>query len=223
MNKFSFIKKLHLHLFLESSLPSHSLHNLYSLEELIITECPKLQSCPIKYLPSELRRLTIENCMELTSVVGLQSLNSLEVLVLRNCPVQKFSQNKHLPSSLHSLTVTDCKSLRSLPLLHCHNSQLGQEKPQQSMLQNVHVSGCWKLIVLAGMQNLKLLKSLELKRCPFLEIRPDECLPCRPTHVEIIDCPKLREWCEGHQFECTLVYFLYLKAFIPSATCWVIM
>ena len=214
VHKFSIRKKLHLQLLWESSLPSNGLHNLYSLEELVIMKCPKLQCCSTEHLPPQLRKLTVENCRELTTIVDLQSLKSLEVLVIRNCPVQ-FAPDEHLPSSLHSLTVTDCKNLQFFPLVDSHELQFGQDKSLQLMLQNVHISSCGKLKEVAGLQYLTSLKSLELKKCPLLQIIPDERLLSRPQHVEVTDCPRLREWCKRHQFH----YSQVLSVLHPKNLC----
>lgn len=78
------------------------LHNFRILEELLVSDCPKLES--------------IECCSTSTYepyyVEGLQSLSALKSMVLSSCPELHFSASEQLPPSLQSLTILRCPTLR---------------------------------------------------------------------------------------------------------------
>jgi len=171
------------------------LQNLNSLEELVITNCPELRFSQSDHLPSSLHTLRVTDCKSLRFLPQLhQSMSAFQMLKLSNC-----SRHANLcgPSD-----VGDCPeyvpSLDKQLRLSCLSSNL----------QNVHISHCGKLSALAGLQYLISLERLEIKRCPRLQINPDEFLPCRPQHVEITDCPRLRGWCKKYQLRYTQVLFL---------------
>ncbi|KAI8546028.1 hypothetical protein RHMOL_Rhmol07G0083900 [Rhododendron molle] len=92
------------------------LHNLRSLQELIIGACPCIISFPKTGLPSTLRTLSIESCDALRSLPELMMLNSLEELKVGRCPSLTClsSSRTGLPCNLKKLHISGCAKLESV-------------------------------------------------------------------------------------------------------------
>ncbi|KAG6530826.1 putative disease resistance RPP13-like protein 1 [Zingiber officinale] len=78
------------------------LHNFRILEELVVSDCPKLVSI----------ECSSTSTYEPYYVEGLQSLSALKCMVLSGCPELHFSASEQLPASLQSLTISRCPTLR---------------------------------------------------------------------------------------------------------------
>ncbi|KAF7112356.1 hypothetical protein RHSIM_RhsimUnG0237500 [Rhododendron simsii] len=92
------------------------LHNLTSLQELIIDTCPCIISFPKTGLPSTLRTLRIESCDSLRSLPELMMLNSLEELEVWSCPSLTYlsSSRTGLPCNLKKIYIWECAKLESV-------------------------------------------------------------------------------------------------------------
>ncbi|KAG5539268.1 hypothetical protein RHGRI_019731 [Rhododendron griersonianum] len=92
------------------------LHNLRSLQELIIYTCPCIISFPKTGLPSTLRTLRIESCDALRSLPELMMLNSLEKLEVMWCPLLTYlsSSRTGLPCNLKKMYIEGCAKLESV-------------------------------------------------------------------------------------------------------------
>jgi len=153
--------------------------DLNSLKELVITNCPKLQLSPYDPLPSSLHtvevngwkslrslalqnvsyleKLIIQNCRDLTSVVGVQNLNSLKELIITNCPELQFGQDESLPSKLQDVHISDCwklmlvtglknlTSLKSLVLERCPLLQISPDECLPCTPWHVKIRNCPRL------------------------------------------------------------------------------
>ncbi|KAG5539279.1 hypothetical protein RHGRI_019741 [Rhododendron griersonianum] len=92
------------------------LHNLRSLQELIIYACPCLISFPKTGLPSTLRTLSIKSCDTLRSLPELMMLNSLEELKVWSCPSLTYlsSSRTGLPRNLKKMYIEGCEKLETV-------------------------------------------------------------------------------------------------------------
>ncbi|KAG5539258.1 hypothetical protein RHGRI_019721 [Rhododendron griersonianum] len=92
------------------------LHNLRSLQGLIIGKCPCLISFPKTGLPSTLRTLRIKYCDALRSLPELMMLNSLEELWVGNCPSLTYlsSSRTGLPRNLKKMYIRGCAKLETV-------------------------------------------------------------------------------------------------------------
>ncbi|KAI8545966.1 hypothetical protein RHMOL_Rhmol07G0078900 [Rhododendron molle] len=92
------------------------LHNLRSLQELIIGACPCIISFPKTGLPSTLRTLRIDSCDTLQSLPELMMLNSLEELEVLRCPSLTYlsSSRTGLPCNLRKMHIVGCAKLESV-------------------------------------------------------------------------------------------------------------
>jgi len=151
-----------------------------TVQTLEVRLSEKLKSLYLHQNVSSLRQLLIANCIDLTSVVGMQN-TSLKELVITYCPKLQLSPIEYLPSSLQSLEVNGCESLRSLPL-HLNLSSLAK----------LHINDCLNLMSIVGIQNLNSLKELVIKDCPELQLSPNEYLPWSLHSLNVSDCKSLR-------------------------------
>ncbi|KAI8546018.1 hypothetical protein RHMOL_Rhmol07G0083000 [Rhododendron molle] len=92
------------------------LHNLRSLQKLIIGACPCIISFPKTGLPSTLRTLCIDSCDTLQSLPELMMLNSLEELEVSSCPSLTClsSSRTGLPCNLRKMHIVGCAKLESV-------------------------------------------------------------------------------------------------------------
>ncbi|KAG5564310.1 hypothetical protein RHGRI_000493 [Rhododendron griersonianum] len=140
--------------------------DLKSLQELSISQCPRLISFPV--VPSTLKELRIDHCNGLVSLPELMLLNNLEKLNLSSCPsLTHLSSGSGLLSALRELTVGNCAELKSLiakegikincPSLEC-----------VEILEGFSISTCEKLKPLPNRayKNLTSVEELELYGYP---------------------------------------------------------
>jgi len=150
-----------------------------TVQTLEVCSSKSLKSLPLSPNLSSLQQLIIQNCRELTSVVGIQNLNSLKELVIKDCPALQLSPNEYLPCSLQSLNVSDCKSLRSLPLLH----------HKMSAFDMLKLSNCSSLTDVCGLSDVPSLRYVIIWDCPEVLLSSEERLR--------ITCPPQLELATG--------------------------
>ncbi|KAF7138280.1 hypothetical protein RHSIM_Rhsim07G0110200 [Rhododendron simsii] len=152
------------------------LHNLKSLRELIINNCPCLISFPKTGLPSTLRTLRIGKCVALQSLPRLMMLNCLEKLQVWKCPSLTYlsCSRTGLPPSLKQLDIWHCENLKSLIAevgmkINCpslESVEIWQCKSLKSLpdvMQNDYNGGC-----------LRSLSKLWISGCDNVESIPEE-------------------------------------------------
>ena len=88
------------------AVPAKRTGNLPSLEELIISKCPKLATFPEEKLPSSLKKLRISACANLVSLPKrLNELPILQHLGIDFCYGLRSLPDEGLPASLRSLYI----------------------------------------------------------------------------------------------------------------------
>ncbi|XP_015622262.1 putative disease resistance protein RGA3 isoform X2 [Oryza sativa Japonica Group] len=183
-------------------LPLHirSLLNLQHLQLVGISNIRRLDHASFRYNKSNstwqpdalfpsLESLELENLCNLEDLCGLQNsdCSKLQSLTVRNC-----SKLSRIPcfTSLRNLVIS--KSVVKIIQFSLGN--------MPSNLQTIDIRDCFHLSTLVGLQNLSCLMSLYISHCPQLLILPSENMPCKPCHAFVADCPKLKQWCEKHEF-----------------------
>lgn len=139
----------------------HSL--LPSLIRLSLSNCPELQSFPIRGL--ELKAFSVTNCIQLIrnrKQWDLQSLHSLSSFTIAMCDeVESFPEEMLLPSSLTTLEIRHLSNLKSLD----HK----------------------------GLQQLTSLQCLTIFDCCRLESLPEGGLPFSRSTLKVFSCPLLEK------------------------------
>ncbi|KAG2396563.1 hypothetical protein LR48_Vigan02g260100 [Vigna angularis] len=162
----------------------------HDLGDLIISECPKLESFPANMhmlLPS-LWRLRIMDCprLKLLSSGGLPS--NLEEMKLINC--------SRLAVSLKGAFV-DSSSLESLEISELDAECFPDESLLPPSLAKLTIRDCLNLEKLdyMGLSQLSSLQSLALLHCPKLQCLPEQGLPQSISNLRIVNCPLLKQRC----------------------------
>lgn len=184
-----------------------NLHNLVSLIELKVWECPCLASFPETGLPSMLRILEVKDCESLESlpewmmhnIDGSSNKNTmshlLEYFVIEGCSSLKCLPRGKLPSMLKNLEIQNLMNLESLPedmtsvqflkISACCSitsfpkggSQAGSSSIFMKLKQLI-INKCTKLESLPeGLHNLINLDHLEIAECPLVSSFPGPGLP----------------------------------------------
>lgn len=185
-------------------LPLHvgSLSNLQRLKLIGIPNIRNLDHASFKYR----RNNSIKRYREAT----FPSLEELELEKL--CKLEDWYGIQHSDCpKLQRLTIKDCTKLRTVPcfvalkrlvISNCALTSLQFSVGNvTSNLQTIDIRDCLCLSTLVGLQNLSFLMSLYIARCPRLLILPSESMICKPHDIFIADCPKLKQWCEYHEFK----------------------
>ncbi|KAJ8775156.1 hypothetical protein K2173_020160 [Erythroxylum novogranatense] len=178
---------------------------LYSLEELFIRNCPKLESFPNGGLPLKLQRLEIVGCTELINgrnQWNLYCLPSLLHFVISGYRHEEcFPEESLLPPTLTYLKIKDFPNLKSLEykgIQHltslqtltvdgCPELRLLPEETLPSSLISLYIRDLQNLesIVNNKIQHLSNLKDLSVSNCPKLKSVPEEGLPFTITSLQI--------------------------------------
>ncbi|KAL5994901.1 hypothetical protein ACLOJK_024958 [Asimina triloba] len=182
------------------------------LEELIITNCPKMQTwpsslSPLKYLqicscqgfvalpplaPS-LSKLLLYECNErvLRSLLPLTSITYLEIGRVPELTVLPPKLLQPL-TKLKELKILGCQELLSL----LREDALEDERLPMG-LTSLEIADCPKLNSLPrGLHFHSSLETLKISNCPQLSSLPDEGLPKTLQYLEIQTCPTLKERCQ---------------------------
>ncbi|XP_010645585.1 putative disease resistance RPP13-like protein 1 [Vitis vinifera] len=165
-------------------------HAHSSVQELYLGSCPELLF-QREGLPSNLRKLGIDNCNQLTPQVewGLQRLTSLTHFKIKvGCEdIELFPKECLLPSSLTSLQIVELSNLKSLDsrglqqltsllqlkIRDCPELQFSTGSVLQHLisLKRLEIDGCSRLQSLTevGLQHLTSLERLWIENCPMLQ------------------------------------------------------
>ncbi|RZB65900.1 putative disease resistance RPP13-like protein 1, partial [Glycine soja] len=150
------------------SLPG-SMHMLLpSLKELVIDDCPRVESFPEGGLPSNLKEMGLYKCSSglMASLKGALGGNpSLESLGIVELDAESFPDEGLLPLSLTCLRIRDFRNLKKLDY--------------------------------KGLCQLSSLKKLILGNCPNLQQLPEEGLSKSISYLFIGGCPKLEQRCQN--------------------------
>ena len=166
-NPLSNLRELDVHRCLNLKSFPERMHSLLpSLVRLSLSNCPELQSFPIRGL--ELKAFSVTNCKQLIrnrKQWDLRSLHSLSSFTIAMCDeVESFPEEMLLPSSLTTLEIRRLSNLKSLD----HK----------------------------GLQHLTSLRELQIWHCPNLQTLPEEGLPSSLSHLFIFKCNLLKERCK---------------------------
>ncbi|KAL3748997.1 hypothetical protein ACJRO7_010133 [Eucalyptus globulus] len=182
---------------------------LHTLKSLIIRGCPKIMGLTIspndpssnnmmsrlEYLSISdcdswisflfakdrliaLKRLFIFNYKEVELLAEITAIESLEYLNIKNC-----KNLGSLPQLVHltRLFVLDCPALEDLPPLPLTLSSLSLIRcPKIKSIASCNIDGC------------NNLTSLEISKCPALEIENFPPLPITLLHLTLSECPKIK-------------------------------
>ncbi|WJX87272.1 hypothetical protein P8452_69480 [Trifolium repens] len=146
------------------NLELHNLENIKSLplfpslDRLVISNCPHLESFSDGSLPSNLKRLNLDGCSEIFMASlkpALQINTSLKFMFLDNMDVECFPDIGLLPRSLTYLSIRSCvnlkkldyeglcrpSSLESLCLICCRNLQCLPVEGLPKSISDLSISG----------------------------------------------------------------------------------
>ncbi|XP_059318160.1 putative disease resistance protein At3g14460 [Lycium ferocissimum] len=144
------------------------LHTLASLEEVLITDCPRLESFAGKIFPSNLKGLAIQGCsLESLPESMMNRISSLKYLSVYGClMLTSFPRDSELlPTTFQQLTIEKCPNLEFLPEGMMHSSN--------TSLQVLEIFDCSSISSFPGGQLPKTLKTLTVWNCFNLEALPD--------------------------------------------------
>ncbi|XP_057453690.1 putative disease resistance protein At3g14460 isoform X2 [Lotus japonicus] len=177
------------------------------LEDLIVSNCPKLKEHLPKQLPS-LKLLSINCCFRLVGSVPLAP--SIQKLNLHNCGKLQFGHN---PSTLQRLriggrcmkgsllesiwhTISNNTSLVELLIVTCPNMNI-PISPCYKFLVSLTIIDSYKSLRIFPLHFFPNLNSLELVRCPNLEMITQEEHGHNLTKLNILWCPKFTSFPKG--------------------------
>lgn len=198
-------------------LPS-ALHNLISLRELTIKDCPRVASFPETALPLRLRGLAIRGCgLESLPESMIHSSNaSLEYLNISGCYLlTSFPRGGELlPTTFKQLTVDHCPNLESLPAGMMHRSNMSLEIlevfdcssitsfPRGQLPTTLKILTIWNCSNLESLADLMMqtisLESFRIGDCMNLKSLPNNLHKFRSLgYLEIDGCPSLASFPQG--------------------------
>ncbi|KAG8391171.1 hypothetical protein BUALT_Bualt01G0160000 [Buddleja alternifolia] len=180
-------------------------HNLGSLHELVITDCPKIESFSGTVFPSNLKGLVLRGCgLESLPEYMINSITSLEFLYISGCLVlTSFTRDNNLaiPTTFKQLTVDHCPNLEFLPKGMMHSSN--------TSLDLLELFDCSSVTSFAGGQLPKTLKVLTIWNCCNLESLADIITETTSLNsLRIGNCTNLKYLPSGLN---TLTYLDYLE------------
>lgn len=179
-------------------------HNLASLQELVITDCPKLDSFTGIVMPSNLKGLVLRGCgLESLPEDMINSIPSLEFLHISGCLVLTYfpRHNKAIPTTFKQLTVDCCPSLEFLPEGMMHSSNI--------FLEMLELFDCSSISSFPGGQLPNTLKTLTIWNCSNLESLADIITDTMSLKsLRIGNCTKLKHLPSGLH---ALVHLEYLE------------
>ncbi|KAL4600679.1 hypothetical protein ACB092_11G215700 [Castanea dentata] len=174
------------------SLPENMRTLFPSLEYLVVSHCPKLESFPEGGLPLNLVVLHVFYCDKLFSR-GLQDLHSLRRIEINgdNCKeVESFPEEAMLPPTLTDIYITYLPGLKSLKGFQHLTS-----------LKKLNVFDCDKLQYLPEEGFPTSLESLDISYCPKLQYLPEDRFPTTLSSLILKGCPLLKQRLERDKGE----------------------
>ncbi|KAL0397268.1 UNVERIFIED_CONTAM: putative disease resistance RPP13-like protein 1 [Sesamum calycinum] len=179
-------------------------HCLGSLQELVITDCPKLESFSGTVFPSNLKGLVLRGCgLESLPEYTINNISSLEFLYISGCLVlTSFPRGERsIPTTFKQLTVDHCPNLEFLPE--------GMMDSNNIFLELLEIFDCSSITSFPGGQLPKTLKTLTIWNCSNLESLADIITQTMSlTSFRIGNCTKLKYLPSGLH---TLIYLDYLE------------
>ncbi|RVW25631.1 putative disease resistance protein [Vitis vinifera] len=202
------------------SLPEWIMHNndgnkkntmSHLLEYFVIEGCSTLKCLPRGKLPSTLKKLEIQNCMNLDSLPedmtsvqflkisacsivsfpkgGLHTVPSSNFMKLKQLIINKCMKLESLPEGLHNLMYLDHLEIAECPLLF---SFPGPGLPT-TKLRTLKISNCINFKSLPNrIYNLTSLQELCIDGCCSLASLPEGGLPNSLILLSILDCKNLK-------------------------------
>ena len=183
----------------------HGLQSYTSLTELIIVDCPKLESFPENGFPPMLRGLAISNCASLRSLPDRMMMmrnnsNSssnvchLQCMEIEGCPSLICFPKGQLPTTLKRLLICDCKNLVSFP-----------EEIDECALEQLIIERCPSLLGFPKDKLPPTLKKLWIWGCEKLESLPEGIMNqhsnnttiCGLQMLDVSLCASLRSFPTG--------------------------
>ncbi|GFP92408.1 putative disease resistance rpp13-like protein 1 [Phtheirospermum japonicum] len=196
-----------------NSLLQH-VHKFSRLSELYLSNCDRLENFPEQGLPPYLRTLSVEHCSNLrclpTQIKNMRSIVSLEI---RSCRRLRSFPRCDFPPNLTSLRIWDSRKLEPLSRWGLHRLVFLKEFSicggfqDLELLSNDHCLFPPSLIKLSMarfpklsslskvLENLGCLQHLSLMNCTSLNVLPSENVLEKLWHLEISDCPVLKQRC----------------------------
>ncbi|XP_052484268.1 putative disease resistance protein RGA3 [Gossypium raimondii] len=175
------------------------------LEELLVSNCPLLESVPLTGQCLSLKKLCIEDCSRLSSIGdGLATSTVLEELTIVKCGDLFSIPNLNGFSALRSVYVSDCGSLGIFPIAgicsslkefcisKCNGlSKIGEGLSTSICLAELKLSDCAKLSFIPDLEEFSSLRILDISDCHELETIPirGRCPSLEKLHIS--SCPKL--------------------------------
>ncbi|KAK4414170.1 putative disease resistance RPP13-like protein 1 [Sesamum alatum] len=179
-------------------------HSLGSLKELVITDCPKLESFSGMVFPSNLKGLVLRGCgLESFPEYTINNIVSLEFLYISGCLVlTSFPRDERpIPTTFKQLTLDHCPNLEFLPE--------GMMVSSNISLELLEIFDCSSITSFPGGQLPKTLKTLTIWNCSNLESLADIITETMSlTSFRIGNCTKLKYLPSGLH---TLIYLDYLE------------
>nr|ABV29167.1 disease resistance protein R3a-like protein [Solanum demissum] len=191
-------------------LPERMQELLPSLKELVLFDCPEIESFPEGGLPFNLQQLAIRYCKKLVNgrkEWHLQRLPCLKWLSISHDGSDEEivgGENWELPSSIQTLIINNLKTLSSQHLKNLTALQylcIEGNLPQiQSMLEQGQFSHLTSLqsLQISSRQSLpesalpSSLSQLGISLCPNLQSLPESALPSSLSKLTISHCPTLQ-------------------------------
>jgi len=132
------------------------LASLQNLESLNLSCCNLITG--LQSLPSNLKRLSLAHCTQITDAEFVRLIPKLELLILHGCVQMTDAGIAHI-TKLSSLTTLDlgwCTSLTDAALEHVATL---------TNLNELHLSGCTQLEKSEPLHQLKCLQRLDVAKC----------------------------------------------------------
>ncbi|XP_027158832.1 putative disease resistance protein At3g14460 [Coffea eugenioides] len=195
----------------------HALHSLTALQELIITDCPRLELVPGTTFPSNLQGLVLRGCgLDLLPEPMINNITSLEFLCIGGCLVLSSfpGEGRQVPTTFKQLTIDQCPNLEFLPEGITQSSNISLELleifdcpsitsfPAGHLPTTLKVLTIWNCCNLESLEDIATdsmsLESLRIGNCTNLIFLP-KCLNklgCL-DYLEIDGCPGIVSFPQG--------------------------
>ncbi|KAF7852401.1 LOW QUALITY PROTEIN: hypothetical protein BT93_L0946 [Corymbia citriodora subsp. variegata] len=161
------------------------------------------KSIDLSYL-EKLSKLEVNNCEQLIEIQGLEHLKNLKYLDIESLPslVKLFPDSTNL-KKLTGIWILNCPKLvevrgqlESLEILYIMSCESLEKLPDPLSFKNIEqvlISGCWKLEEIQGLEDSEYLKYLNLRNLPSLVKLPDLTNCKKLELLNLVNCPGLVE------------------------------